>query len=81
MLNGVDNKLNDVVGELPEPVRKIWDRLADGVSDEEAEGLIDQLTDVVNERIDIPFLSEEDEAGMIIRPAVSMIVETLRGNE
>ena len=55
VLNGVDGTLDQVVGQLPDPVRDIWDRLADGVTDEEAEELIDQLTELANERIDVAF--------------------------
>lgn len=79
IMSGMAGTLEEVVGELPDPVREIWDRIADGISDEDAEVLIEQLTELANERIDIPFLDEETEADMVIRPAVSTIVETLRG--
>lgn len=78
VLNGINGKLDEVTENLPEPVRETWEKLADGVSDEEAERLVEQLTVLVNERIDIPLLSEENEAGMVIHPAVSMIVDTMR---
>lgn len=78
VLNGINGKLDEVTENLPEPVRETWEKLADGVSDEEAERLVEQLTVLVNERIDIPLLSEENEAEMVIHPAVSMIVDTMR---
>lgn len=78
VLNGINGKLDEVTENLPEPARETWEKLADGVSDEEAERLVEQLTVLVNERIDIPLLSEENEAGMVIHPAVSMIVDTMR---
>lgn len=78
VLNGINGKLDEVTENLPEPVRETWEKLADGVSNEEAERLVEQLTVLVNERIDIPLLSEENEAEMVIHPAVSMIVDTMR---
>ena len=77
-VNAIDDKLDGIAEDLPEPFGELWENLADGISDEEAEQLVGALTEVINQKIDIPFLSEDQEANLIIRPALGLIVESVR---
>lgn len=77
-VSAIDDKLDGVAEELPEPFGELWENLADGISDEEAEQLVGALTDIINQKVDIPLLSEDQEADLIIRPALGLIVDSVR---
>lgn len=77
-LGTINNQLDSVVDALPDSAKEIWAKVQDGVSDEEADDLKAQLVSGLNERVNIPFLGEGQEADMLIAPAVDLIVNTLR---
>lgn len=73
----INEQLSAVTGNLPESVQDILSRLADGISEEEAAELKEALVPALNEKVDIPFIGEEQEADMLIAPVVDMIISTV----
>mgnify|MGYP000489016973 CR=1 FL=1 len=74
MING---QLSVVTASLPESAQDILSRLGDGISEEEAAELKEALVPALNEKVDIPFLNEDQEADMLIAPVVDMIISTV----
>lgn len=74
----INEQLDVVVGALPDSAKEVWEKIQDGVSEEEAADLKTQLVTGLNEKVNIPFLGEGQEADMLIKPAVELIVDTLQ---
>lgn len=75
----MNEQLGAVTESLPEEAKEILGRIQDGISEEDAATLKESLVPSLNERVDIPFLGEDQEADMLIAPAVDMIISTLQG--
>lgn len=75
----MNEQLGAVTEGLPEEANEILGRIQDGISEEDAATLKESLVPALNERVDIPFLGEDQEADMLIAPAVDMIISTLQG--
>lgn len=78
-VNMMNEQLGPVAESLPEEAKEILGRIQDGISEEDAATLKESLVPALNERVDIPMLSEDKEADMLIAPAVDMIISTLQG--
>ena len=75
VINTIDDKLDEVAADLPPPFSELWAALEGGISDEEAEQLVNALVGIANEKINIPMLSEEQEANLIMHPVIELIVQ------
>lgn len=73
----INEQLAVVTEGLPDSVKDILVRLQDGISEEEAAELKEALVPALNEKIDIPFIGEEQESDMLLGPAVDMIISTV----
>jgi len=69
VLTKLDNK---VAKELPPPLRDMWNKLDDGITEEEGAELAAKVTEIVNRKINIPLLNEKQEQKLI-----SALVETI----
>ncbi len=87
IINTIDDELDEAAVDLPPILKDIWDKLEGGLTPEKAFNIIitiltkeltPRLTKIANEKINIPLLSEETEARLIIEPAIELILASVR---
>ena len=61
---------------LPDPIKDMIDDVSDGISQDEVDAFIIRLVTVVNKRVNIPYLNEDQEHA-IINSVITTIVNAL----
>ena len=74
LLRRVDD---EIAKHLPPALQDIWNKLDDGINAAEAEELGDELTKLINEKLDIPLLNEQQEE-KVLGTIVDLVMEVVQ---